>query len=136
MSTPPAPRARWPRPADTPREKWIGRYALPIAGTVTTVPTVVADGGLQVRLETWEYGDVAEILHVGRYSDEEADIGRLHSFIASSGYSMIGDHEEEYVRGPGVFFRGDPRKYLTIIRLRIAPAAGRSCSDSESQEGC
>jgi hypothetical protein len=33
----------------------------------------------------------------------------------------MGDHEEEYVRGPGMVFAGDPRKYLTIIRLRIRP---------------
>src|SRR5690348_465717 len=29
---PPAPRARWPKPAEMPRQQWIGRYALPVPG--------------------------------------------------------------------------------------------------------
>ena len=65
---------------------------------------------------------VAEVLHVGSYSSEEADIRRLTDFISSQGYRVIGDHEEEYVRGPGAFFAGNPEKYLTIIRLRVEQA--------------
>jgi effector-binding domain-containing protein len=65
---------------------------------------------------------VAEILHVGSYSSEEPDIRRLHAFVESKGYRVIGDHEEEYVKGPGMFFAGDPDKYLTIIRVRIEKA--------------
>jgi effector-binding domain-containing protein len=72
-----------------------------------------------VSIRTWEYGAVAEILHVGRYSNEDTDIRRLVDFVVSQGYRVIGDHEEEYVRGPGMFFAGDPEQYLTIIRLRV-----------------
>ena len=75
-----------------------------------------------MSIRTWEYGMVAEVLHVGSYSSEEPDIRRLTDFIASQGYRVIGDHEEEYVKGPGVFFAGDPAKYLTIIRLRVEQA--------------
>lgn len=83
------------------------------------------DAGWRIGLETWEYGDIAEILHVGPYSDEQGDINRLRAFIAASGRHVIGEYEEEYVRGPGMIFTGDPRKYLTIIRLRVAPVAGQ-----------
>jgi hypothetical protein len=57
----------------------------------------------------------------GPYREEPADISRLQKFIAASGQRVLGEHEEEYVRGPGMFFAGDPQKYLTIIRLRVAP---------------
>ena len=118
---PPAPRARWPRSLDTPGIEWVGRYALPVGEQVTEVPAVTVPDGLRVSLETWEYGDVAELVHIGPYNNEERDISRLQNFIATSGYRVIGDHEEEYVRGPGMILAGDPQKYITIIRLRFVP---------------
>jgi len=114
---PPAPRARWPKPAETPRQQWVGHYALPVPGAAA-LPSA-ARGDLPTSIATWAYGDVAEVLHVGPYSTEEPDINRLLAFVTSKGYRAVGDHEEEYVRGPGAFFAGDPSKYLTIIRLRV-----------------
>jgi len=70
-------------------------------------------------ITTWAHGEVAEILHVGRYSAEQPDIERLFDFINAQGYRVIGEHEEEYVKGPGMIFAGDPEQYLTIIRLRV-----------------
>jgi hypothetical protein len=117
---PPAPRARWPQSVNTPRTQWVGRYAMPVPREVAAAPSVPVDAGFRLSVETWEYGEVAEVLHVGPYCDEQADIDRLHKFVAASGRHVIGDHEEEYVRGPGIIFAGDPQKYLTIIRLRVA----------------
>ena len=71
-----------------------------------------ATEGLRTGVETWAYGDVAEILHEGSYGAEQPDIERLLRFIESSGDRVIGDYEEEYVKGPGIFFAGDPDKYL------------------------
>jgi hypothetical protein len=122
MQKPPAPRARWASPLETPRREWKGRYALPLPAGIETLLTAPESDGLRVGIETWEYGDVAELLHAGPYSREEPDIRQLLAFIASRGYRAIGDHEEEYVRGPGMIFAGDPEKYLTIIRLRVAVA--------------
>ena len=64
---------------------------------------------MPVAITTWAYGDVAEILHIGSYSTEQPDIERLRAFIDSRGYRVIGDHEEEYVKGPGMIFAGDPK---------------------------
>lgn len=126
----PAPRARWAVPngidpkdwAQVPKEQWIGTYALPVPETVVVLPEGAATAGLPVRLETWRYGTVAEILHQGRYSEEKADIDTLHEFIQAQGYAISGAHEEEYVKGPGMFLMGDPAKYLTIIRYAVVPA--------------
>jgi hypothetical protein len=122
-SHPPAPRARWPQPAGTPKDQWVGHYALPIPASVVSLPSLASKPELPTTLATWTYGDVGEILHIGPYSTEEPDIRRLHEFVRSRGYRIVGEHEEEYVRGPGMIFVGDPNKYLTIIRVRVEKAS-------------
>jgi hypothetical protein len=119
FSRPPAPRARWPQPLDGPRTEWRGAYALPIPGHLGDLPATQTGEALTLSTATWPYGDVIEMLHVGPYSNEQADIERLWDFAADRGYEVIGDHEEEYVRGPGMIFGGDPDEYLTVIRLRV-----------------
>jgi hypothetical protein len=117
--TPPAPRARWPVSLDTPKSEWLGLYALPVPETTTELPQYEAQAGLNVSLTTWEYGEVAEILHIGPYDQEQPTVKRLMDFINEQGYAIIGDHEEEYLKGPTMFSRGDPEKYTTIIRYRV-----------------
>ena len=63
------PRARWPVEADIPKEEWLGLYALPVPESVTEIGTAGSAGGLEVELTTWEYGEVGQILHIGRYDD-------------------------------------------------------------------
>jgi effector-binding domain-containing protein len=74
---------------------------------------------MNAHLATWEYGEVAEILHIGPYSREEPTIKRLIDFVMERGYSIAGLHEEEYVRGPTMTGPGEPEKYLTIIRYQV-----------------
>jgi hypothetical protein len=108
------PRARWLNPPTDPREDWVGLYALPLPESVSELPA----GMEGVRIETWEYGDVAEILHIGPYSEEEPTIERLHQFISTQGYEIAGPHEEEYLRAAGM---GNipPEEYQTIIRYQL-----------------
>jgi hypothetical protein len=119
----PAPRARWPLSLDTPKEEWIGRYAMPVPESVSSLPIQETEpSGLRVEITTWQYGQVAEILHVGSYDTEKPTIRKLMQFIKDHGYVITGEHEEEYVKGPGMFSLGDPQKYLTIIRYRVKKA--------------
>jgi len=117
LKAPPAFRARWPKSLDTPKDQWIGIYGLPIPESVEKLPTQKKDP--KVKIEYWEYGEVAEILHIGSYSEELPAIERLHQFIEDNGYKIAGYHEEEYIKGPGMFFKGNPAKYQTIIRYPI-----------------
>ena len=73
----------------------------------------------QVELVTWEYGTVAEILHVGSYYKEEQTIVKLMKFIKDNGYEVIGEHEEEYLQGPDLLGLVKIKDYKTIIRYRI-----------------
>lgn len=115
-----APRARWPISADTPQSEWVGLYAMPVPESVAELPEYEAEPGLTMELmTTWEYGEVAEILHIGPYDKEEPTIEKLHTFIEENSYEIVGLHEEEYLKGPGMFFKGNPEKYYTIIRYRV-----------------
>lgn len=113
------PRARWPQSLDTPKAEWIGYYALSVPDSVTALPRYQAQEGFKVSLTVWEYGDVAEILHIGPYDREEPTMERAKSFVKQQGYTMLEGHEEEYVKGPTMNGPGDPEKYLTIIRYRV-----------------
>ena len=57
--------ARWPLDVGTPRSEWIGLYAIPVPQSVTTIPASDSGARLRVELATWDYGEVAEVLHVG-----------------------------------------------------------------------
>ena len=98
---------------------------MPVPDSVGSLPEQAASAsGLRAELATWEYGQVAEILHVGPYSEEEPTIRKLLQFVKDSGYATTGEHEEEYLKGPGMFGTGGPEKYLTIIRYRLKKAGG------------
>lgn len=114
----PAPRARW---AGDYQEKstWTGYYGMPVPDGTASLPPVETGPGYKVELAVWEYGDVAEILHIGPYAEEKPAIEKLHQFLKQQGYEIVGLHEEEYLKGPGMFFKGDPKKYYTIIRYRV-----------------
>jgi len=104
-------RARYPDAHLVPMEDWIHIIGLPIPEDTTALPQKVP--GIDVKIETWEYGTVAQILHLGPYDQEEPNINRLHQFIEDSGYEIAGMHEEEYLTSP------DAKVIKTIIRYVV-----------------
>jgi hypothetical protein len=108
-----APRGRWAAPFAAPKADWAGILGLPIPDDIKSLPA----GAKDVRIETWAYGEVAEILHVGSYDSEQPTVERLMKFIADKGYVVAGPHEEEYLAGPGMV--AEPVKYQTIIRYQV-----------------
>ena len=112
-------RARWPDSDRVPREEWTGIWALPVPEDTMDVPQKIPE--IPVELQTWEYGTVAQILHIGPYKTEGKTVEKLRHFIEENGYEIAGAHEEEYLKGPGMFSKGNPRKYRTIIRYEVTP---------------
>jgi hypothetical protein len=104
-------RARWPDAHLVPKNEWQGIWALPVPDWVTELPQKTPE--VEVCLETWEYGTVAQILHLGPYSEEGPTIERLHAFIKESGYQLASPHEEEYLTRP------DAKEQKTIIRYVV-----------------
>jgi hypothetical protein len=113
------PRARWPESLDTPKSEWIGLYALPVPDSMVQLPSYEPQQSIKASLAIWEYGEVAEILHLGPYTREDSTLNRLREFIRKEGYVIFGGHEEEYIVGPTTSAKGDPEKYVTIIRYRV-----------------
>ena len=113
------PRARWPKPLETPKDEWLGIYAMPVNDSVMEIPEKIQLKYPKLKLETWKYGMTAEILHIGSYASEPASVEKLHKLMEAEGYEISGPHEEEYLKGPGMFGPGNPDKYYTIIRYPV-----------------
>lgn len=71
----------------------------------------------KVRLERYDEGLSAQIMHIGPYAAEAPTIQHLHAFIAESGYQLRGKHHEIYLGDPR---RTAPEKLKTIIRQPVA----------------
>ena len=104
-------RARYPDVHLVPKEEWTIIVGLPIPEDTTSLPQKVP--GIEVKIESWQYGTVAQILHLGPYDQEYATIERLHQFIKDNGYDVAGVHEEEYLTTPSA------KVMKTIIRYPI-----------------
>jgi hypothetical protein len=124
-----APRARYafpPGASHDPAEAfkafqagtWTGAAAIPVPEAATLAPQSADARGLQAEIATWRYGEVAEILHLGSYESEIPTVKRLADYVASQGYEIVGDHEEEYLKGPGMPFVS-PGDYWTILRYQV-----------------
>lgn len=116
------PQARWPQDLGTSTDQWLGQYGLPLPESVNKLPEIKTDPEFKLYITEWEYGMVAEILHIGPYSKEAPTIERLKKHAHDNGYYITGLHEEEYLKGPGMFGPGDPKKYHTIIRYQVKKA--------------
>ncbi len=104
-------RARYPDAHLVPKEEWTHIVGLPIPEDPTSLPQKVPD--IEAKLETWEYGTVAQILHLGPYDQEGPTVERLHKFLEENGYEIAGDHEEEYLTTP------DAKVVKTIVRYVV-----------------
>jgi hypothetical protein len=71
----------------------------------------------KVRLETFEEGMSAQVMHIGPYSAEKPTIDALHAFISEEGFRLRGKHHEIYMGDPR---RAAPEKLKTIIRQPIS----------------
>lgn len=128
----PAPRARWTVSPDRPKEEWIGMYGIPVPDSVTELPDHTAVPGMKASLATWTYGEVVELLYIGPYEDETPSIQRMRDHVEARGYAFTGPHEEEYLKGPGMVFSGNPDDYVTILRYEIGRQEDLSTEEADS----
>jgi hypothetical protein len=74
----------------------------------------------QIKLERFDEGLCAQILHIGPFSAEGPNIEKLHEFIRSQGYTFDGrkqKHHEIYMSDPR---RSIPARWKTMIRQPVA----------------
>jgi len=72
--------------------------------------------GDRVRLERYDEGQAAQVLHRGPFATEPPTVARLHGFIESEGLALRGLHHEVYLSDAR---RVDPQRWLTIIRQPV-----------------
>jgi hypothetical protein len=104
-------RGRYPDAHLVPKERWTMILGLPVPIDTASLPQKVAE--VEVVMETWSYGTIAQILHIGAYDQETLNIERLQRYIKDNGYEISGDHEEEYLTSP------DAKVVKTIIRYPV-----------------
>ncbi len=114
-------RGRWPSfLLEINKSDWSGFYGLPVPNDVDKLPQIKTEKlipGISVTLETWQYGTVAQILHIGAYTKEQTTVQKLQDFIRTSGYQIIeNSHEEIYLSDPQ---KTAPEKLKTIILYRL-----------------
>lgn len=108
--------AMWPDAHSKPKNEWTGIWAVPVPDYVTESDIIQKDPELKIELGVWKGGTYAQILHIGKYTEETPTIAKLHEFIEANGVKMAdvpGIHEEEYLTSP------DSKVIKTIIRYRI-----------------
>ncbi|VAX36634.1 conserved hypothetical protein [hydrothermal vent metagenome] len=66
-----------------------------------------------VRFESFEEGKIAQIMHIGPFSEEGPTVEKVHSFIEEGGSQRRGKHHEIYLSD---IRRAAPEKWKTIIR--------------------
>ncbi len=105
---------RWtlmlPQPAEVTRE-WLVEA---VAAALEKKPLPALE---KLRLEIYDEGRAAQILHVGPYREAAAAIDRLHAFIQEQGFHLCGKHHEIYLSDPR---RTAPEKLQTILRQPLS----------------
>ena len=71
----------------------------------------------KLRLESFEEGLCAQVMHIGPYATEPATIERMREFMKENGYrdcvGLGGKHHEIYLGDPR---KADPAKLKTVLR--------------------
>ncbi len=87
-------RVRWPLDTGTSQDR-AAMWGLPVPAGIRELPQM--DSNYVVRVETWEYGTVAEILHEGSRAEEATAIKRLNAYVQEQRFEVLGPWEEEYL---------------------------------------
>lgn len=67
----------------------------------------------KIRFESFSEGKVAQIMHVGPFSEEGPTVQKVHDFITENGSELSGKHHEIYLSD---IRRAAPEKWKTVIR--------------------
>ena len=59
------------------------------------------------------------LLHHGPYEELKSSYAKLIKYVNEHGYKVSLPTREVYIKGPGMIFRGNPKKYVTEIQFPI-----------------
>jgi DNA-binding transcriptional MerR regulator len=64
-------------------------------------------------------GKAVSLVHQGPYEELGRSYAEILRYVKRRGYEISLPTREVYLKGPGMIFRGNPRKYLTEIQLPV-----------------
>ena len=70
----------------------------------------------RLKLEEFDEGLSAQIMHIGPYSAERPTIEKIIKYATDNGYELHGRHHEIYLGDPR---RSKPEKLKTVVRLPV-----------------
>lgn len=105
--------------------RWILFIALPDEADDSEIEAALAAGraklsapfAASLRVEVFDEGRAAQLLHVGPYAAERPSIERLHAAVAAAGLRLRGRHHEIYLGNPQT---SAPERLRTILRQPVA----------------
>lgn len=66
-------------------------------------------------------GRCVSLVHRGPYDSLGRSYEKVMSHVRDKGYEVKRPCREVYLKGPGMIFRGNPKKYLTEIQIMVEP---------------
>ncbi len=67
-------------------------------------------------------GTCLSLLHKGPYEEIGRSYAKIGEYAKSQGYDVQLPTREIYLKGPGMIFKGNPKKYLTEIQMLVREA--------------
>jgi len=64
-------------------------------------------------------GKCVSLMHKGPYNELSRSYAKIVAHIKKKGYEIVMPTREVYVKGPGMIFKGNPKKYLTEIQMVV-----------------
>ena len=64
-------------------------------------------------------GRCVALVHRGPYEELGRSYSKILEYVKEKGYKTVLPTREVYLKGPGMIFRGNPKKYLTEIQILI-----------------
>lgn len=73
----------------------------------------------EVKVQDLEGGNCISVTHLGPYEEISGAYAALESFAAEHGLTLRSPSREVYIKGPGMIFKGNPKKYVTEVQFLI-----------------
>jgi effector-binding domain-containing protein len=73
-----------------------------------------------VSLRVIPGGKIVSLVHQGPYDQLGRSYEKVCAYLRQKNYTVAGPPREIYLKGPGMIFKGDPKKYLTEIQFPIS----------------
>ena len=77
----------------------------------------------EVSVRALPGGRCVSLMHLGPYDELGRSYAKILGYVREKGYQISVPTREVYHKGPGMIFRGNPKKYLTEIQMLIGPGS-------------